>query len=109
MPGCAVGYYQDSTGSQHGFLYNTNTATYTFLDDPSASFTNGVEITQITGINNSGEITGFYSGPNGVFQGFVAMQSVPEPGSFALLGIGLAMMGGTSWVRRRHKAKPGDQ
>ena len=59
--GIAVGYYQDSYGSQHGFLYNTNTGAYTFLDDPSVTFTNGVEITQITGINNSGEITGFYS------------------------------------------------
>ena len=95
--GVAVGYYQDSTGSQHGFLYNTNTGTYTFLDDPSATFTNGVEITQITGINNSGEITGFYSGPNGVLEGFVAVQSVPEPGSIALLGIGLATLAGTCW------------
>ncbi len=98
--GIAVGYYQDSTGSQHGFLYNTNTGTYTFLDDPSVTFTNGVEITQITGINNSGEITGFYSGPNGVSQGFVALQSVPEPGSIALLGIGLATLLGKGCVRR---------
>jgi PEP-CTERM motif len=97
--GIAVGYYQDSTGSQHGFLYNTNTGTYTLLDDPSATFTNGVEITQITGINNSGEITGFYSGPNGVFEGFVGVQSVPEPGSIALLGIGLATLLGMGCVR----------
>ena len=33
--GLAVGYYQDSTGSQHGLLYNTITGQYTFLDDPS--------------------------------------------------------------------------
>jgi uncharacterized membrane protein len=70
--GIAVGYYGDSTGSQHGFLYNTNTGQYTFLDDPSEAFNNGVEVTQITGINNSGEITGFYSDANGVFHSFVA-------------------------------------
>ena len=70
--GIAVGYYGDSTTSQHGFLYNTNTGKYTFLDDPNAAFNNGVEVTQITGINNSGEITGFYSDANGVFHGFVA-------------------------------------
>jgi hypothetical protein len=70
--GIAVGYYGDSTTSQHGFIYNTNTGTYTFLDDPNAAFNNGVEITQITGITNSGEITGFYSDANGVFHGFVA-------------------------------------
>ena len=56
--GIAVGYYGDSTTSQHGFLYNTHTGVYTFLDDPSEAFDNGVEVTQITGINNSGEITG---------------------------------------------------
>ena len=58
--GLAVGYYQDASGSQHGFLYNTSTGLYTYLDDPNVVSTNGVEITQITGINNSGEITGFY-------------------------------------------------
>jgi hypothetical protein len=70
--GIAVGYYGDSTNSQHGFLYNTHTGKYTFLDDPSEAFSNGVEVTQITGITNSGEITGFYSDANGVFHGFVA-------------------------------------
>jgi uncharacterized membrane protein len=70
--GIAVGYYGDSTTSQHGFLYNTKTGQYTFLDDPSEAFNNGVEVTQITGITNSGEITGFYSDANGVFHGFVA-------------------------------------
>jgi probable HAF family extracellular repeat protein len=70
--GIAVGYYGDSTTSQHGFLYNTRTGHYTFLDDPSEAFHDGVEVTQITGITNSGEITGFYSDANGVFHGFVA-------------------------------------
>jgi uncharacterized membrane protein len=73
--GIAVGYYGDSTTSQHGFLYNTHTGQYTFLDDPSEAFNNGVEVTQITGITNSGEITGFYSDANGVFHGFVATAS----------------------------------
>lgn len=71
--GIAVGYYGDSTGSQHGFLYDTKTGQYTFLDDPNVAFNNnGVEVTQITGITNSGEITGFYSDANGAFHGFVA-------------------------------------
>ena len=70
--GMAVGYYGDSTTSQHGFLYNVKTGQYTFLDDPAEAFNNGVEVTQITGINDSGEITGFYSDANGVFHGFYA-------------------------------------
>jgi hypothetical protein len=79
--GIAVGYYGDSTTSQHGFLYNIKTGQYTFLDDPKEAFFNGVEVTQITGITNSGEITGFYSDANGVFHGFVATVATnPPPG-----------------------------
>ena len=73
--GIAVGYYGDSTTSQHGFIYNTHTGHYTFLDDPSEAFHNGVEVTQITGINDFGQITGFYSDANGVFHSFVATPS----------------------------------
>ena len=73
--GIAVGYYGDSTTSQHGFLYNTKTGQYRFLDAPSAAFNNGVVVTQITGITNSGEIAGFYSDANGVFHGFAATLS----------------------------------
>jgi uncharacterized membrane protein len=75
--GIAVGYYGDSTTSQHGFLYNTNTGQYTFLDDPNEAFNNGVEVTQITGITDSGEISGFYSDANGVFHAFVANPQMP--------------------------------
>jgi PEP-CTERM motif len=97
--GIAVGYYQDSTTSQHGYLYNTMTGKYSFLDDPDAAFNNGVEFTQITGINNSGEITGFYSDANGVFHGFVAT-AVPEPGSFTLLCMGTASLLGVRYMRK---------
>ena len=104
----AVGYYGDSTTSQHGFFYDTTTGQYTFLDDPSEGFDNGVEVTQITGINNSGEITGFYSDANGVFHGFVAcpvgVSCVPEPGSLTLMGFGLAALAFTWHRGRRHAA-----
>ena len=70
--GIAVGYYGDSTTSQHGFIYNTNTGTYTFLDDPAEAFSNGVEVTQITGIADSGELTGFYTDANAVAHSFTA-------------------------------------
>jgi uncharacterized membrane protein len=70
--GEAVGYYQTNNGSQFGFLYNLNTQTYTFLDDPQAAPVNGVQITQITGVTNSGEICGFFIDAQGVQHGFTA-------------------------------------
>ncbi|MBV8902902.1 MAG: hypothetical protein JOZ22_04635 [Acidobacteriia bacterium] len=88
--GIVSGYYGDSTASQHGFLYNSNTGTYTFLDDPAAAFNiTGVEVTQITGINDAGDIAGFYTDANGIAHSFVAVP-VPEPGFFVPIGFGMS-------------------
>ena len=88
----AVGYYGTTNGSQHGFLYNIATGQYTFLDDPSQALINGVSITQITGISNSGEITGFYVGADGLQHGFFA-SATPEPSSLLLMGSGVLRVG----------------
>jgi probable HAF family extracellular repeat protein len=99
--GEAVGYYQTNDGSQHGFLYNIATGVYTFLDDPNIA-ASGVQITQITGINNAGEIDGFYvDGASGLQRGFVA-NAVPEPGSIVLMGIGATLAGGVAARRARN-------
>jgi hypothetical protein len=100
--GMAVGYWQDNAGNQHGFLYNVNTHSYTFLDDPNANSSGGIEVTQITGINDSNEIVGFYVDGNGVQRGFFAT-ATPEPASMVLIGFGLLGVG----LRKRSR-RPGN-
>jgi probable HAF family extracellular repeat protein len=63
--GEVVGTLIDSSGVQHGAVYNGTT--YTTFDDPSAA----AGETQPTGINNSGQIVGDYFDGNGVQHGFL--------------------------------------
>jgi hypothetical protein len=98
--GIAVGYYGDSTTSQHGFIYDTQKGAYTFLDDPAASFHNGVEVTQITGISDAGEIAGFYTDANGIAHSFTASIAVPEPSTWAMMLLGFAGLGFAGWRAR---------
>jgi probable HAF family extracellular repeat protein len=51
--GTIVGYYQDSAGKTHGFIYQNST--FTTVDDP-----NGNNNTYLTAINDSGTIVGYY-------------------------------------------------
>jgi len=96
----AVGYYQTNDGSQHGFLYSLTSHQYTFLDDPNAA-KSGFSITQITGINNSNQIAGFYIDPTtGLQRGFTAA-AVPEPGTLVLAGVGLICTLGYNLRRRK--------
>ena len=62
--GQIVGFYEDSSGAQHGFLYSGGT--YTPLNAPS-----GTKGTQAVGINDSGQIVGAYADSSGAVHGFL--------------------------------------
>jgi len=98
--GIAVGYYGDSTTSQHGYLYDTATGVYTFLDDPAAAFHNGVEVTQITGITNSGEIAGFYTDAGGFAHSFTADATIVAAPELSTWLMALAGFGFVGWRAR---------
>ena len=64
--GQVVGDYMDSSGLTHGFVYTVSTGQYVSVDDP-----NGVGSTVVNGINDAGDLVGFY-GTAPINSGFVA-------------------------------------
>lgn len=66
-----VGFYTDSGGARHGFVMSNPTGTqgqqvWQSIDEPNAD-----KNTVVTGINDSGDICGYYVDPSGVQHGFV--------------------------------------
>jgi hypothetical protein len=61
-----VGSYTDASGLSHGFTYNTSTAAWQSIDDPS-----GAGTTIVNGVNDAGDLVGFY-GTSPVNSGFMA-------------------------------------
>jgi probable HAF family extracellular repeat protein len=90
--GQIAGTFEDATG-QHGFLLTGSDLT--IIDVPGASNT------YVGGINDSGEVVGYWN-VNGVpgSHGFVAV-SVPEPASWISLCTGAAIIAGYGWQRKR--------
>jgi hypothetical protein len=69
--GNIVGYYYDSSGFSHGFLHSGTdyTAGFITVDDPLADPAHGG--TAVSGINNVGEIVGYYFDSAGHAHGFI--------------------------------------
>ena len=88
-----VGSYVNGSGETQGFTYNINTHTWQTVSEPGASATAafGVTGTTVNGVNDLGDLVGFYSDGANV-NGFLATPT-PEPAGFfpILLGGALAM------------------
>ncbi len=69
-----VGSFTDGTGAMHGFLFDEQSKSYTVIDDP-----NGVKgptaMTVANGINDKGQIVGFYLDANGNTDGMLVTVS----------------------------------
>jgi probable HAF family extracellular repeat protein len=84
--GQVIGFYRDGNGDAHGFLYSGGS--YTAIDDPL-----GVGGTIATGINNNGQIVGYYAsypnlaGEHGFVDSGGSFTTLPDPspgnGAFA--------------------------
>jgi len=67
-----VGSYTDSAGNSHGFVYREKAGTFQSVDDP-----NGVGTTVVNGINDKGDLVGFF-GTAPINSGFLATPSDRE-------------------------------
>jgi hypothetical protein len=68
----AVGFYVDTAGATHGYIYDIAANAFSAnIDDP-----NGVGATTAAAINDHDQIVGFYSDGNGVTHGFFESRGV---------------------------------
>jgi hypothetical protein len=105
--GQVVGDYVDAAGNMHGFVYSIGAASYTTVDDPNQGTVGGVTSTTVNGINDQGQLVGFYIDANGntdgmlaTVQGVVATVTNPTAGSVlrAAQGSGGVAAGGSNAV-----------
>jgi probable HAF family extracellular repeat protein len=95
--GQIVGDFSDGTNT-HGFL-NTD-GNFTQIDPPGG----GAVLTNAFGINNAGQIVGFFERPAGCDHGFLMTpvpEAIPEPATLTLLGSGILILGSFSMMRHR--------
>jgi uncharacterized membrane protein len=94
--GMVVGSYLDINGMTNGLDYDYLTNTWQTVDDPNQSATPAFDVTgtTINGINDNGQLVGFYSDGTNV-DGLLATPAaaaVPEPATLCLTSIGAALV-----------------
>ena len=95
-----VGSYVNLFGETEGFVDNLATDTFQTISDPFSSATGAFMVTGTTvnGINDLGQLVGFYSDGTNV-DGFLATLPTPEAPTWILLATGTLGLAGT--LRRR--------
>ncbi|MBV9264673.1 MAG: PEP-CTERM sorting domain-containing protein [Acidobacteriaceae bacterium] len=95
--GQVVGTDTAAGGFPEGFVYDSTTNTWTVISDPASVQTAngfGISGTTLNGINDLGQVVGFYADAAGNVDGLLATPT-PEPGTFGLVGLlltGIALL-----------------
>ena len=113
--GQIVGTYADASNNVLTFLYDPASGSYTDLTSPADSVFGpaGAVFSEVTGINDSGQIVGYYTDGQTqsyygndfyIYYGFIATPvaaTLPEPSSLPLLGIGFTC----TWLAQRRRLR----
>lgn len=86
--GAIAGSLLDQDGVPHGFVFSDEK--FSILNAPGAT---GPNFTQARGINDLGQVVGFFTDAIGTHAFLATPISASEPGTFALLGLGLVGLG----------------
>ena len=81
----------------HGITYNINNGMFNVVDDPF-----GIGTTTLNGLNDRGQLTGFYTDGNGNTNGFLATP-VPEPASVGFMLFGGVLLAAGCVRRKRSR------
>ncbi len=89
--GLAVGFYVDANGLTNGLVYNVLNGSWSTVNDPNASpnAAFGITGTTINGINDLGQLVGFYS--DGTHVNGLLATPTPEPSSLIFVGGGVLL------------------
>jgi hypothetical protein len=102
--GQVVGSFTNANGS-NGLVYNTVTNTWQTVDDPNQSFAAAfgtITGTTLNGINDAGDLVGFYADAQGNVDGLLAAP-VPEPASLSFVVASALLIG--LWRRQSRTGK----
>jgi probable HAF family extracellular repeat protein len=72
-----VGSFTDATGAMHGFLFDDKSQSYTTIDDPNAA-KGPTAMTVVNGLNDKGQLVGFYMDNAGNTDGMLVQVTPPH-------------------------------
>ena len=81
--GQVAGYYLDDSNMNHGFVRSADGTQFTPIDYPTAAFSGTIIGTRAQGINDNGQVVGYFMDSSGKAHGFIA---TPTGATYSISG-----------------------